>query len=356
MLSNFNLLKYFNYIKYRPRQEIIFNRIYQSDTILVSIVLPVFNQETIIIRNLESILNCLTLPSELIIINDGSSDGSLKKLLTYLSEHKNINSNIVKISLLSFEYPVFETFCDSTGINYAKGKYIIEIQADMKIKEIGFDNKLIKVLEQNPDIFIVGARAIYSFTNAFSYFLNEDVFTQLGTYPQKIKTVIKKRLLNRTILSVTKTDNYDLPLPSEDKFKLYGSAGRLGNLNFKPMNFSTNKIYVGEIVMRGPLCFQKSIYDQIGGLDTNSFFQGYDEFDLQFKARVLAGYKSAYISIDYESPPEDRLTHTKRSIFNEFTVLLSIARVKNNKQNSFTVINKQKINLLENCNEIRNLN
>jgi glycosyltransferase involved in cell wall biosynthesis len=319
-------------------------------------VLPVFNQETIIIRNLESILNCLTLPSELIIINDGSSDGSLRKLSTYLSKHKSINSNIVKISLLSFKYPVFETFCDSTGINYAKGKYIIEIQADMKIKEIGFDNKLIKVLEQNPDIFIVGARGIQPFTNAISYFLNEDVFTQLRTYPQKIKTVIKKRLLNRTILSATKTDNYDLPLPGADKFKLYGSAGRLGNLGFTPINFLTNKIYVGESVMRGPLCFQKSIYDQIGGLDTNSFFQGYDESDLQFKARVLAGYKSAYISIDYESPSEDRVTHTKKSIFNEFTLLLSIARVKNNKQNRFTIMNKQKINLLENCNEIRNLN
>ena len=63
----------------------------------LSVVIPVFNEENAIIATLEdvhSILSATDLAFEIVLINDGSSDGTRNHLDRYLKEHPEFTSNV----------------------------------------------------------------------------------------------------------------------------------------------------------------------------------------------------------------------------------------------------------------------
>ena len=93
-----------------------------SKTPLVSILIPLYNAEVYIAQTLD---NCLaqTYPNiEIIVVDDGSTDGSLVIAQRYEAEHDNIkvltqpNSGATRARNLAFEH--------------AKGEYIQYLDAD----------------------------------------------------------------------------------------------------------------------------------------------------------------------------------------------------------------------------------
>ena len=56
----------------------------------VSIIIPVYNVEEYLERCLDSIVNQTLKDIEIIIVNDGSTDGSKEIIQKYTSEYKNI--------------------------------------------------------------------------------------------------------------------------------------------------------------------------------------------------------------------------------------------------------------------------
>ena len=63
----------------------------------LSVVIPVFNEENAIITTLEdvySILSTTDIAFEIVLVNDGSSDGTRNNLDRYLKEHPELNTNV----------------------------------------------------------------------------------------------------------------------------------------------------------------------------------------------------------------------------------------------------------------------
>ncbi len=309
----------------------------------VSFVIPVHNQREIIARNLESLFSCVTLNSEIILVDDSSSDGSKEEILNAILG--KVPQEIKRVSLYRFEQPIFESACDDFGIKNASGEYIIEIQADMQIKEIGFDKKMTRVLRENPDIFMLSGRGVMRFDEIAEIYSNsrgtESNFSKNLTssiWKNFIKVVQKNNEieLRKTNAATPVPDLYffeSLIFPTKDQFSESGKAGRLGPLiEINPID-TRRLLYVGDTVMRGPICFKRDRYVELGGFNLESFFLGYDEHELNLRARVKGGWRSGFLSIDFVSPLSDGSMRKGRSFKSKLELYLAIKRISGSPRN-----------------------
>lgn len=89
----------------------------------VSIVIPVFNRESVISRAVDSVLNQSFTNWELLLIDDGSTDKSFQRILDYSAKDNRIvplrNDNTKGAS-----------GARNTGVDAAKGKYIAYLDSD----------------------------------------------------------------------------------------------------------------------------------------------------------------------------------------------------------------------------------
>ncbi len=119
----------------------------------VSVVMPTYNSEEHIGEAIKSVLNQTFSDWELIIVNDDSTDSTLKIAKEFEKKDK-------KIRVISHRKNKGRAAALNTGINKAKGKYISFLDAD----DIYFKNKLerqVKFLEKNKQIDMIYGRARY---------------------------------------------------------------------------------------------------------------------------------------------------------------------------------------------------
>ena len=94
---------------------------------LVSVITPVYNGEKYISEVLNSIAGSTYRPLELIVVNDGSTDNTLKKIQDHVSD--------ISIPVKVIDIPnAGEANAVNTGLKYCNGKYISIVNADDPIK------------------------------------------------------------------------------------------------------------------------------------------------------------------------------------------------------------------------------
>jgi glycosyltransferase involved in cell wall biosynthesis len=116
---------------------------------LVSVIMPVYNGEQFLVESINSILSQSLKNFEFIIINDGSTDGTLNITESFSDPRiKLINRN--KKGLISSL---------NKGIDIASGKYITRHDCD----DISLMNRLqtqVQFLDSNPEFVIIGSSSI----------------------------------------------------------------------------------------------------------------------------------------------------------------------------------------------------
>lgn len=91
---------------------------------LVSIITPCFNAESTISQTIESVLAQTYRNWEMLIIDDGSTDGSIELIKEYKSQDN-------RIKLLKTQYPSGSPSKPrNIGIDYAKGTYVAFLDSD----------------------------------------------------------------------------------------------------------------------------------------------------------------------------------------------------------------------------------
>lgn len=116
------------------------------DSILVTVLMPVYNGGRHIREAIESILNQTFKNFELLIINDGSTDNSEEVILSFDDSRICYLSNPSNLGLI-------DTL--NIGLHAAKGKYIARMDQD----DISISNRIEKqvdFLNTNPEIGLVG--------------------------------------------------------------------------------------------------------------------------------------------------------------------------------------------------------
>src|SRR5215203_3648445 len=114
---------------------------------LISVVMPIYNNEQYVGLAIESILNQTFRDFEFLIFNDGSTDRSQEIICSF-------NDSRIK----AFDYSINTGYVThlNHGIEIATGKYIARMDADDISLPDRFERQ-IKILENNPEIGLCGA-------------------------------------------------------------------------------------------------------------------------------------------------------------------------------------------------------
>ncbi len=151
----------------------------KKKTASVSIIAANYNNGKYLNDFVNSITNSTFLPKELIIIDDGSTDNSLKILDEF--------SDLEYLKIIKFGGN--RGFCEAlnAGIEQATGKYIMRIDPD----DIALKDRIqvqVNFLEKNKEIDVVGSNVIYFLNNT-----GKEVFK--SNFP-KDHSSIKQEYLN----------------------------------------------------------------------------------------------------------------------------------------------------------------
>ncbi len=119
---------------------------------VISIIIPCYNQGQYLEEALKSALGFIDkYYCEIIIVNDGSTDSETLAILNELSENGCSIINQVNKGLGAAR---------NAGIKAAKGKYILPLDSDNKIRP-EYISEGIKLLDENPELDVVYGNAEY---------------------------------------------------------------------------------------------------------------------------------------------------------------------------------------------------
>ncbi len=118
--------------------------------ILVSVVVPVFNAEKYIEQCILSILNQTLSAIEIIIVNDGSTDGSAVII------HRQRDERIIVIDSVNKGVSAAR----NAGIKVAKGQFIGFVDADDYVDPLMFERLYKEAIEQQADLVICDAKMV----------------------------------------------------------------------------------------------------------------------------------------------------------------------------------------------------
>lgn len=232
-------------------EHVIYQKEYdKNNEIIYSIVTPVYNQENIIVKNIRSFIEFTTQNFEIIIILDFCDDNTETNLLKFFQTYSNTNSLFKKITIFKTSHPLFETKCDNIGFRYASGKFCLEIQADMEMIQMGYNESLARPFNILPNVIAVSGRCAHS---------------------------------------------------------LFGGNGRYGKLgrdilkSIEELNVDKNTFYVSDTCNRGPLLIDRVRMEELGYLDETKYFLDNSDHDLMIRARMYKNYICGYIPINFNS-------------------------------------------------------
>ena len=120
---------------------------------MVSIIIPVYNVEKYLSQCINSILNQTYKDFEIIIVDDGSTDGSLKICKDFAQKNKNIKLIAQKNSGVSV--------ARNNAMNYIQGEYLLFVDPDDYI-----ENECLEILVENMEktqanIALFGYKEVY---------------------------------------------------------------------------------------------------------------------------------------------------------------------------------------------------
>ena len=114
---------------------------------LISVIMPVYNEERYLDNSIKSILKQTYQNLELLIINDNSNDNTLKVAQKYTSDPR--------VRIFTVKKKIGIAKCLNFGIKKSNGFYIARMDADDWSYEDRFE-KQVNFLEQNPQIGVLG--------------------------------------------------------------------------------------------------------------------------------------------------------------------------------------------------------
>lgn len=183
---------------------------------LVSIVLPMYNAAKYIKECVDSILAQTYSDFELLIIDDGSTDDSVKIVETYKDS---------RIRLIRNSHDFIASL--NKGIVESRGKYIARMDADDKMKPHRLE-KQVEVMETMPEIVLccsymqrMGGTDIYNegIKGRFPHFKS---LLLVGNFISHPTTMMRKDYLKTNVL------NYRNGYPYAEDYKLWTEIALLG--------------------------------------------------------------------------------------------------------------------------------
>lgn len=227
-----------------------------GDEVGYSIVVPVHNQEEIIADNIASAIAAMSGPDafEYIVVFDGCEDNSEAVVKTWFEGLGDdlgvLYPRLDRVVLIHQPTSIFETAADNIGFLLSRGKYIIEIQADMKILTPGFNEILAAPCKVMPNVCGVSGRCCHTWSSSVGV-------GRLGMD--------------------------------------FGVPGNIPDVHMK-------KFFVANTCNRGPLLLDRKKLVELGYLDQHNFYLEDSDHDYFARAYIQRGWICGYSPIEVYAP------------------------------------------------------
>lgn len=220
----------------------------------VSVLLPVYNAEAYLAAAVESILHQSFTDFELLIIDDGSTDGSLSILQTYAAQD-------TRIRLISRENQGLIATLNQM-VEAAKGEFLARMDAD----DIATPNRLklqVAFLQQHPEVVCVGG--------AFDLIDSQSRTVAFIPMPENNDEIQQMILMGRTIINhpcalirrsaLQQIGGYDASMKTVEDLDMLLRIGEVGQLANLPdvvlqYRFHSNSVSAQNIVLQSQMAHQ----------------------------------------------------------------------------------------------------
>lgn len=172
----------------------------------VSVIVPVFNCEKYLLKCLDSILNQTYKNLEIIVINDGSTDGTEKIVLDLMNQENRI--------VYVYQENSGPSEARNNGISLSKGEYLVFIDSDDFVEPTYIELLLNEMLNTDADLVCCGYRDIseYGIVNCSDFQIEKDVSVKSvmnlvcnGTGGVLWNKIFKKEIISKYSLKMDKT-------------------------------------------------------------------------------------------------------------------------------------------------------
>ncbi|MEY4560664.1 MAG: hypothetical protein RL460_642 [Actinomycetota bacterium] len=290
------------------------------DLPVISVIMPVFNQERNVKSALNGLIDSLSSPFEIILVDDGSEDSTYTTILDWTRSRPFIENNF-DFTLIRNKKSVFETACDNLGFRSARGEFMLEVQADMVIRDPKFDLRMMQAFRDFPDLAILSGRGVTTLDSVAAEFqrLKSDSFSRFvirsfRSEAIKIYTAVKKSFLPKQFESTS--ESYPIV---EDRNLGFGRLGMAICTDIGGV-FDLDEVFFGPYVMRGPLMVSKNALGTLGSLDSRSFYLGFDDAEWCLLARRHE-LTVAFHPVLFDSELNNGATRKRRSLRQFFAIL-----------------------------------
>ena len=182
--------------EFLEKKEVVINKeemlvINNEESLLLTIVVPIYNTAQYIPECIESIYNARIKDMEILAINDGSTDNSEEVIMEYVNKYPNL------IRYIKQENHGLGNV-RNVGLEHAKGKYILSVDSDDSI-DINFLKEAEKYLKNDIDMVICDWLSIKEDGEKFETSALDYIFKDVSTYKGLLYTTIMPSTCNKII-------------------------------------------------------------------------------------------------------------------------------------------------------------
>jgi len=249
-----------------------------------TIVMPTFNHAANIEDSLGAVAAAASLPFDCVVVDDGSEDDTVERVTSFFASGRS--SLLARATVVRNPVPIYETACDNLGFTLAETEIIVEVQADIQIREPAFDALFLRACATTPTPSAVSGRCGHT-------------FRWLGT-----NSPFRSLLLRA----------------ARESIGLCGKTIQTPDV-IEPIR---GRMYRCETVNRGPWVVRKSDLERHGFLDERHFFLGQDDHDYHRRLFQAEGRRPLYVATSLHAPlmlgaARRRRTGVNRDVFNELS-------------------------------------
>ena len=215
----------------------------RSQMIDVSIIIPVYNCEEYINRCIDSLINQTYKNFEILIINDGSTDGTLERLRQY---------EFLKFIKIFSQENAGPAVARNFGIKYAVGEYVMFIDSDDYVDEDFVESYILSIKEHNSDIVIGGYKRVVEGKIVSKVKLKNQEFSKYLITGPVCRIIKRNFLLDNDILFLDTNSSEDvyfniLIYNSTKKITIIDNTGYYYYFNSKSLSNTAHKGFKSEI-------------------------------------------------------------------------------------------------------------
>jgi glycosyltransferase involved in cell wall biosynthesis len=242
------------------------------------ISLPVCNQEDLIFETLTCLYtNCLV-PSTLIVVLDYCQDRTGPIVRNFIA-NVELTEHIQTVVIMETFGDIFESNSENLALSICEGKYFLSLQADIMFTDPKFIPRCMDHMKSNTKILGISSRAVLFENRRRNHRIRKKIWAFFSLLNWFLGKGLRIKLLP----------------PFQIAADYFGDLSKPPHNRMIFLNRQLNRLYVGDVLIRGPIIWDIHKMSLLGNLNDVRYFLGGDEKEICRNGRSKFGFIVGYM-------------------------------------------------------------